>query len=406
MSSQNSLLRKSLTILMPAVNNTLRQEITELALSTVIISISFGIAIGGGYKTFGDPSTLVKYSLLSLLSISLGFVLHELGHRIVARGYGYVASYSMWIPGLILALITSFGGWIFAAPGAVLIRKKNGIMEGNWININHFGKIALAGPFVNIVLSYLYFLLMYLYSITDGFGIDSRLLLAILFIGAQINITLALFNLIPFGPFDGSKIFKWNKLVWLITAVVAIGLFFYLKSPEYSLEKINAPKPSSVYKVETSTDGNYTFEYPSNWYKVENNGDYAYRNLRTVSITVFSEKRNYAEFGLIEYKKLDFFTKYHITDSNFAGFITYNQKIEDWEITERTTTTIRSIMGDDYLSAYELRYLNTPERDSYYIETITHTDDFVYVLFFSCGTKYYPELKVAYTHFLESCRIK
>lgn len=101
---------------MPTISNSFQQEITELVISTITISISFGIAIGGGYRVFSNPSLLVKYSLISLLSISLGFVLHELGHRVMARSYGYVASYSMWIPGLILGFVTCFWGWIFAAP--------------------------------------------------------------------------------------------------------------------------------------------------------------------------------------------------------------------------------------------------------------------------------------------------
>jgi Zn-dependent protease len=44
-------------------------------------------------------------------------------------------------------------------------------------------------------------------------------------LGARINIWLALFNLIPFGPLDGAKILKWNKGIWLITIAIAGGLF-------------------------------------------------------------------------------------------------------------------------------------------------------------------------------------
>jgi Zn-dependent protease len=44
-------------------------------------------------------------------------------------------------------------------------------------------------------------------------------------LGAQINTWLAIFNLIPFGPLDGAKIFQWNKGAWLATLVAGIGLF-------------------------------------------------------------------------------------------------------------------------------------------------------------------------------------
>ncbi|MEM4704640.1 MAG: metalloprotease, partial [Candidatus Bathyarchaeia archaeon] len=33
-------------------------------------------------------------------------------------------------------------------------------------------------------------------------------------VGAAFNAWISLFNLIPFGIFDGFKIFLWNKLVW------------------------------------------------------------------------------------------------------------------------------------------------------------------------------------------------
>jgi Zn-dependent protease len=127
MSNQNNIFRKTKLFLMPGVTNTFRQEVIELTISTIIISISFGITIGGGHEVFSDPSSLIKYSWISLVAVSSGFILHELGHRMVARSYGYVARYSMWMPGLLLGLFTSFTGLFLVAPGAVIIRKKDGL---------------------------------------------------------------------------------------------------------------------------------------------------------------------------------------------------------------------------------------------------------------------------------------
>jgi Zn-dependent protease len=41
----------------------------------------------------------------------------------------------------------------------------------------------------------------------------------------SINASLALFNLIPLGVFDGAKIMKWNKTVWG-AAILAAGLLY------------------------------------------------------------------------------------------------------------------------------------------------------------------------------------
>ena len=48
-------------------------------------------------------------------------------------------------------------------------------------------------------------------------------------IGFSINMWLGLFNLIPFGPLDGLKVFHWNKIVWV--GMGLIGIFFLFVFP-------------------------------------------------------------------------------------------------------------------------------------------------------------------------------
>jgi Zn-dependent protease len=46
-----------------------------------------------------------------------------------------------------------------------------------------------------------------------------------------INLTLAAFNLLPFGPLDGKKIFDSNRMVWLLVGLptILLALPMYLR---------------------------------------------------------------------------------------------------------------------------------------------------------------------------------
>ena len=64
--------------------------------------------------------------------------------------------------------------------------------------------VALAGPIANLVLSFIAVVLLYLFSLFDFFTIDS---ISSFFVTvAYISTYLAVFNLIPIPPFDGSRI--------------------------------------------------------------------------------------------------------------------------------------------------------------------------------------------------------
>ncbi|MFH1240586.1 MAG: site-2 protease family protein [Candidatus Diapherotrites archaeon] len=44
---------------------------------------------------------------------------------------------------------------------------------------------------------------------------------------AYINMFLGLFNMIPFPPLDGSKIFRWNPIIWAAVFLPFIGAFLF-----------------------------------------------------------------------------------------------------------------------------------------------------------------------------------
>lgn len=189
------------------------KEFRDLVISALILALAFGIALSGGFRAFQQPAILVIVIGMAVVAVSLGFVFHELGHRLVARRFGYFAEYAMWPTGLVMALGFSLFGFVFAAPGAVMIYPRGTAWGTVSLSREKVGLIALAGPATNIGLG-------------AAFLVLDAIQPALLFtLGGLVNIWLAVFNLIPFGPLDGAKIFRWNKGIWLISIAIAGGLF-------------------------------------------------------------------------------------------------------------------------------------------------------------------------------------
>lgn len=187
-------------------------EIRDILISMLVISGIFAYIISRG-----DVNTLVLLFPALLLTVGLGFILHELAHKFVAVRYGFYAEFRMWLEGLIFALITTFLlHVVFIAPGAVYI-------HGQYISKEQNGKISIAGPLVNIILAIIFLSLIPFITTnpTDIWGFEFA---NIVLYGFIINSILAAFNLIPVGIFDGAKIIRWNPIVWALTFVVAIIL--------------------------------------------------------------------------------------------------------------------------------------------------------------------------------------
>lgn len=209
------------------------QEIIEFAVSVIWLGIAFGIALAGGIKVFSNLESLGTIIIQSVIVVFFAFVFHELAHRIFSRKYGFKAVYHVWIPGLLIALAASLIGMLFAVPGGVQIQTGQNTVQ-NRINL---GKSALAGPITNMILAIVSaiftFLLIYFtgyYLVSTGKSLGNMesifdLTLGIGIMGVQINTWLALFNLLPFGNFDGYKVFQWNRKVWTIAFASSVILF-------------------------------------------------------------------------------------------------------------------------------------------------------------------------------------
>ena len=180
-------------------------EIRDLAIGLGLIML---VLLSGYWRALiSSPTFLVG----ALLIFGSAFILHELAHKFMAQRLGYWAEFKINQQGILITLISLISPFKIIAPGAVMI--------GNIASWDHYGKISIAGPATNIGLGLLFLLI----RILTGNGIIASLAN----VGMNINASLALFNLIPLGIFDGAKIIKWNRYVWGAAALAA-GILYLL----------------------------------------------------------------------------------------------------------------------------------------------------------------------------------
>ena len=187
-------------------------EAKDLAYSVVALTVAFTV-LKLRWVVAVSPVAALWLALgvapLALLAVVTAFVLHELAHRSMARRMGYWAEYRAWPLGLILAVATSFLGFLFAAPGAVYV-------EGA-VDRRGYGVIALAGPMTNLAVACVVRALL---SLAPPLGALGRVLW---FIG-DINLWLGVFNLLPIPPLDGFKVASWSLAAWALPMALGVGL--------------------------------------------------------------------------------------------------------------------------------------------------------------------------------------
>lgn len=182
-----------------------RKELKDLSIGlAVILTIPFA---SQWRLLFSRPTLIIGVAVI----FGLAFILHEIAHKFVAQRFGYWAEFRINRQGLMITLLSLISPFKIIAPGAVMI--------GGSMNLKDYGKISIAGPLTNIGLGIVFMVI--------GFFTRSNTAAFLAVIGMNINASLALFNLIPFGLFDGAKIIRWNKVAWAAAVVAALGLYVF-----------------------------------------------------------------------------------------------------------------------------------------------------------------------------------
>lgn len=192
-------------------------EIKHLAFAMLMIILTIYVFQNGARALLDVFSSfdILKFFLIYVLTIGLGFLLHELGHKLVAQHYGFISEFRADFQMLFfMFLLAVFSPLIFLAPGAVMIlgrptRKQNGI-------------ISVAGPVVNLVLAFIFLLVLILFSPSVN-----SLIFQISYLGIWINAFLGVFNMLPFWVLDGKKVLAWSKPIYF-TVMGLLILFLVL----------------------------------------------------------------------------------------------------------------------------------------------------------------------------------
>lgn len=189
--------------------NFTKNEIRDLIIAFIVLSFCFAISNVGL-----DLKGIISLMPIVMVGVGIGFLLHELGHKYMSIKHGYRAEFELWPLGLVIAFVTAFLGFVFAAPGSVKTYADEMTDEIN-------GKITLAGPMANIGLAILFILIAALIYPFSTHSELFRLMYLICTVGFSVNAFLATFNLLPFYSLDGTKVMKWSVKVWITAFAIA-----------------------------------------------------------------------------------------------------------------------------------------------------------------------------------------
>ncbi|MBW2964550.1 hypothetical protein KY363_03750 [Candidatus Woesearchaeota archaeon] len=177
-----------------------------------------------GTETF-DVTVGTTNLLISIVLVAIAMLVHEATHRVIALWLGYRTQFKAWITGLVIGLVVAFvsnGTLVFLAPGQLVFthlpihRLGKGYYE---LTYKHLGWVAMSGSIANM----LFAVLLKIVYVATGIGVVQKLMM--------INIWIAIFDMLPIPPYNGSRTFFGSRYVYVFILGTLIGiaaLLYYL----------------------------------------------------------------------------------------------------------------------------------------------------------------------------------
>jgi len=196
---------------------------------------------------FQNPIILIGW----ILGLIIGITIHEFSHALAANKLGDpTARFQGRLSlnplahldplGTIFLFLVGFG-W-----GKPVPYNPNFVQKGKWGEF----LIALSGPLSNIVLAFI-FALPYRLYVACGMDVTTSIFIAITQTIVELNLILAIFNLLPIPPLDGSKIIylfvsEETKvylekigpfiliMIFIVIYILRINLFTFVLTPLFN----------------------------------------------------------------------------------------------------------------------------------------------------------------------------
>ncbi|MBI4918717.1 hypothetical protein HY837_02215 [archaeon] len=203
-----------------------RQEKNALIITILVLAFIFSFNQWGP----GEEANLgigVKNFFVSVIIVGISVFFHHAGQKITAHINGFKAEHKIWWTGLsiglLMAMVTNGALLVLTASGTFVEKTKKRLgYKRPTIDLYDYGRVAMWGPMSNIFLGATTLTTSWIFNIPEAW------------VGKMFtfNVLYAFYNLLPFPPLDGSKMFFASRLnyVFMMSAYsVYIAMIFLLK---------------------------------------------------------------------------------------------------------------------------------------------------------------------------------